>query len=92
MSLPRSSAKPSVLSARVQSPTSEATTKTTTHLHQTTSGLEDPSAMFLGRFQRDNYIEVFGMDTGEAETSADSEEAANRVYSFSEQTTEVDIS
>ena len=44
------------------------------------------------RFHRDTYLEEFGMDTGEAETSADLEEAANRVCSLAEQTTEVDVS
>ena len=32
------------------------------------------------------------MDTCEAETSADLEEAANRLFCFAEQTTEVDVS
>ena len=38
------------------------------------------------------YLEELGMDTGEAETSADLDEAANRVCSFAEQTTEMDVS
>ena len=60
-----------------------------------------PNHFLLGRpfcnvtgapFQRDTYLEEFGMDTCEAETSADLEEAANRICSFAEQTTEVDVS
>ena len=39
------------------------------------------------RFERNSYFKEFDLDTGEAEL----EEAANRVCSFAEQTTEVDV-
>ena len=91
MSLPQSFARPSVFSTRVHSPTWEALRRRQTTYFKPLLAWKNPLQIASSRSQRDTCLEEFGMDTGEAENSADLEEAANLLCSFPEQTTEVDV-